>query len=122
MVEDNGPHWRRRPFALMLAAAAASVAGCAPAARKADADLILVNGDMRTADSARPSACAFAVRDGRFVAVGTDAEMRALAGPETRVTDRSVNEACAPPIWPAIRSFVKQLHLSIEPRSEICAD
>lgn len=50
-------------------------------------DLILVNGVMHTVDDERPSATAVAIRDGRFVAVGSDDEMRALAGSATRVED-----------------------------------
>jgi len=42
---------------------------------------VVVNARVYTVDEARPRAEAFAVRDGRFLAVGTTAEMRALAGP-----------------------------------------
>jgi predicted amidohydrolase YtcJ len=49
-------------------------------------DLILVNGAIHTVDDANPRATAVAIRDGRFVAVGND-EIRALAGPSTRVED-----------------------------------
>ena len=49
-------------------------------------DLILVNGAFHTVDDANPRATAVAIRDGRFVAVGGD-EIRALAGPSTRVED-----------------------------------
>jgi len=48
---------------------------------------VVVNARVYTVDEARPRAAAVAVRDGRFLAVGTTAEMRALAGPATRVTD-----------------------------------
>jgi predicted amidohydrolase YtcJ len=50
-------------------------------------DLVLVNGRIHTVDDANPTATAVAIRDGRFVAVGSDDEMRALAGPATRVED-----------------------------------
>ncbi|MGX6447762.1 amidohydrolase [Patulibacter sp. S7RM1-6] len=48
-------------------------------------DLLLVGGRVRTLDPTRPSASAVAVRDGRIVAVGDDAEVRAQApaGAET---------------------------------------
>lgn len=47
-------------------------------------DLILCDTRLRTMDRARPYASALAVRAGRIVAVGGD-ELRALAGPGTRV-------------------------------------
>jgi predicted amidohydrolase YtcJ len=50
-------------------------------------DLILVNGKLTTQDPAYPTASAAAIRDGRFVAVGSDDEIRSLALPETQVID-----------------------------------
>ena len=58
-------------------------------------DLILVNGCMHTVDDANPSAAAVAIRDGRFVAVGSDDEIRALAGSSTPVED--LNQATVVP-------------------------
>ncbi|UGA38970.1 amidohydrolase family protein [Chromobacterium haemolyticum] len=51
------------------------------------ADLILRNGRFTTLDRARPRASAVAVKDGRFLAVGEDSEIMALAGAATRVID-----------------------------------
>jgi predicted amidohydrolase YtcJ len=51
------------------------------------ADLVLVGGRVFTADAARSWAGAFAVRDGRIVAVGGDREVRRLVGPRTRVIE-----------------------------------
>jgi predicted amidohydrolase YtcJ len=51
------------------------------------ADVVLTGGDIVTLDAACPRAQALAVRDGRIVAVGADAAIRALAGPHTRVHD-----------------------------------
>ena len=50
-------------------------------------DLILVNGRVLTQDAALPRAQAFAVKAGRFSAVGTNAEIRNLATSATRVMD-----------------------------------
>jgi predicted amidohydrolase YtcJ len=50
-------------------------------------DLILLNGRIHTVDDANPDATAVAIRDGRFVAVGSDDEIRALAGSGTTVED-----------------------------------
>src|SRR6185503_13388976 len=67
--------------------------GCSGGARearmtpRAEADLILVGGTFLTMDPLRPRADAVAVAGGRIEAVGTDAEIRRLAGPRTRVVD-----------------------------------
>ncbi len=50
-------------------------------------DLILLDARIRTMDPARPRAQALAVKDGRVLAIGTDAAIRALAGPGTRRID-----------------------------------
>jgi predicted amidohydrolase YtcJ len=55
--------------------------------RSASPDLILTGGRIFTADDARPWAQALAVRGERIVAVGDDAQVRALAGPSTRVIE-----------------------------------
>jgi len=51
------------------------------------ADLILFNGRLHTVDRARPRASAVAIKDGRFIAVGNDAEAMALRGAGTQVID-----------------------------------
>ncbi len=50
-------------------------------------DLVLINSRVHTVDDTNPTAAAIAIRDGRFVAVGSDEEIRALAGARTRVED-----------------------------------
>ncbi|PVM90154.1 amidohydrolase [Caulobacter endophyticus] len=50
-------------------------------------DLILRNGRFTTLDRSNPNAQAVAVTEGRFTAVGTETEVMALAGPNTRVVD-----------------------------------
>jgi predicted amidohydrolase YtcJ len=50
-------------------------------------DLILFNGRFWTLDTANPAASAVAASAGVFTAVGTDKEVRALAGPRTRMID-----------------------------------
>ena len=49
-------------------------------------DLIIFNARITTLDRSRPSAEAVAIRDGRFLAVGSEAEARATA-PEARIID-----------------------------------
>lgn len=51
------------------------------------ADLLVVNGKVYTVDDGRPIVSAFAVKDGRILFAGSDTEVRALAGPATRVID-----------------------------------
>ncbi|SDO16839.1 hypothetical protein SAMN04490202_0048 [Pseudomonas reinekei] len=51
------------------------------------ADLILFNGRLHTVDPEKPHASAVAIKDGRFIAVGSDAEAMALRGDATRVVD-----------------------------------
>lgn len=51
------------------------------------ADLVLVNGRVFLSDSAGTVAQAIALRGGRVLAVGTDAEVRAHAGAATEVVD-----------------------------------
>ena len=50
-------------------------------------DLILHNGRFTTLDPTNPTATAAAIADGRFVAVGSDADVMPLAGRATRVVD-----------------------------------
>jgi predicted amidohydrolase YtcJ len=50
-------------------------------------DLIVINAKVTTMDPARPSAQAFAVKGGRFIAVGSTTDMKSLAGPKTRTYD-----------------------------------
>lgn len=58
-----------------------------PAAGRPEPDLIVVNATVYTMDAALPQAEAFAVKDGRFVAVGTSADVRNLAGRATQIFD-----------------------------------
>ncbi len=66
-----------------------AVAALAPAilAAQTSADLVLTNARIYTVDSARPVASALAVRTGRVLFVGSDAEARALAGRSAEIID-----------------------------------
>jgi predicted amidohydrolase YtcJ len=48
-----------------------------------EADLVVVNGRITTLDPDQPSASSFAVRDGRFVAVGDESATARHVGPKT---------------------------------------
>jgi len=81
--------WMDRCFAGAIAVA---VACLVPLAAQAEAkgsrvDSIYVNGKVWTGDDAHPSAEAFAVTGDKIEAVGTSAQIRALAHADTRVVD-----------------------------------
>ena len=52
-----------------------------------EADLAVINGRVFTVDDAMPRAEAFAVKDGRFMAVGSTSDIRNLITPRTQVID-----------------------------------
>jgi len=51
------------------------------------ADLIIVNGNIQTMDANQPSAQAVAIIGNRIIAVGSNDEIKKLAGPNTKVID-----------------------------------
>ncbi len=80
---------RREFLGQGLAAAVGAWAGQVQARQKAQRgpELAVLNGTVYTVDDRQPRAEAFAVLHGRFVAVGTNDEIRALITPATRVID-----------------------------------
>src|SRR6266404_5351069 len=58
-----------------------------PAAAGAEPDLVVVNARVLTSDTATPRAEAFAVKNGRFTAVGSTSDVRNLATSRTPVVD-----------------------------------
>ena len=80
----------RRAF---LSLAAVGALGAAARAHKwqdaqaGAADLVVLNGRVYTMDPGAPRAEAFAIKDSRFVAVGTAAAVRAHVGPNTQTID-----------------------------------
>jgi predicted amidohydrolase YtcJ len=52
-----------------------------------EADVVYQNGFVYTVDGVRRRAQAFAVHDGKYVAVGSNDDMKALTGPDTKVVD-----------------------------------
>lgn len=64
------------------------LAGCAERQSESNSpDLIVFNADVRTVDSTVPAAEAFAVSAGKFIAIGSTAEIQPLAGDSTTVVD-----------------------------------
>ncbi len=74
-------------YAWLAAASLTCLAAPLPVAAQEIADRIFTGGPVLTMDDGNPRADAVAVRDGRIVAVGPEAEVMALAGDGTEVTD-----------------------------------
>ncbi len=72
---------------LIAAFAAVLLTACSPGPSAPEADLIVLNANIWTGDSAQPRAEAMAVRGERLLAVGTNADARAHRGRTTRVID-----------------------------------
>src|SRR6266581_4486576 len=77
----------RREF--LKAGAAFAIGGCASMSAK-DADLILMNGRIATQDERRSMAQALAMKDGRIVAIGSDAEISGYEGRRIDLRGRTV--------------------------------
>jgi predicted amidohydrolase YtcJ len=82
----------RRGFISLAGAGIASIVSrpwlrTAAAAEGQDADLVVFNAKVYTVDSRVPRAEAFAVKASRFLAVGSNAEIRALIAKGTRTFD-----------------------------------
>jgi len=75
-----------RPLAIAQMCVVATVFAAAPAAAQAP-DTILVNGKILTVDQQFSTREALAIRDGRIIALDTSANIRKLAGRQTRVID-----------------------------------
>jgi predicted amidohydrolase YtcJ len=70
----------RRPLCALLTATFLCAA-------EPPADIVVLNGKVLTVDAAFSRASAVAIKDGKFVAVGTDAQIRQRVGPATRTID-----------------------------------
>jgi predicted amidohydrolase YtcJ len=78
---------RREFMGIAAAGAAGLLARPLSAFAAIDPDLIVFNAKVYTIDGALPRVEAFAIAGSRFAAVGTSADMRALAGKRTRTFD-----------------------------------
>jgi predicted amidohydrolase YtcJ len=87
------PTWIRALIVVVVLLAVATSVGAQTAAPAVPAELlaypnlVLVNGKVLTVDAQFTIAEAVAMRDGRVLAVGSNAEIRRLAGPATRTID-----------------------------------
>jgi len=117
---------RRRFLQSSAIAATLSMAGWPARAEELQADdaspdLLVVNGTVYTVDDRMPKVEAFAVRHGRFLAVGSNAEMRKLATKDTKVIDAAgltvvpgFIDAHTHPVYSGIRHL---LHVDCDRRS-----
>jgi predicted amidohydrolase YtcJ len=85
-------HLNRRRFLSLTGASVAGVVtgpwlSAAPAGEAEAPDVVVFNAKVYTVDSRAPRADAFAVKAGRFTAVGSTAEMKALIGKGTEQFD-----------------------------------
>jgi predicted amidohydrolase YtcJ len=72
---------------VLLAACSVALVACSPSTQTAAPDLVISNARVFTADPEQPWAQAVAILDGRISAVGTSADIAALAGDGTRTID-----------------------------------
>ncbi|MGE3180118.1 MAG: amidohydrolase [Phycisphaerae bacterium] len=78
----TAPHLRPSPAIFIFAAIV-----CAQVATAESTTTFYVNGNIHTMSEAKPHADAMAVRAGRIIAIGTEAEVRQAAGEESEIID-----------------------------------
>lgn len=109
MKKSGDRHWRLARGMLVLTimglATACSKQASQPAADHA-AELVFKNANIYTVDPSRPTATSLAVREGKIVAVGADADTASLVGPQTKVVDvqgrlmlPAFHDAHTHPVW-----------------------
>src|SRR5712671_4729850 len=86
MHMTNRPNRFRRVALLACALFNVGPMATSPASAQT-ADAVFLNGKVFTADGGSTLAQGFAIKDGRFIAVGSSDAMRAHAGPATKVVD-----------------------------------
>jgi predicted amidohydrolase YtcJ len=74
-------------LALCIGGLASIVASAADKAKDVKADVVYRNGFIYTVDGMRSRAEAFAVKDGKFIAVGTNEDMKTVTGKNTKIVD-----------------------------------
>ncbi|SFU43377.1 hypothetical protein SAMN05216552_100341 [Pseudoduganella namucuonensis] len=79
----------RREFLFKASAVAAGIpfAGCASMGGASEAGMILRNGRIHTLDARNSVVASIALKDGKVLAVGADADTAVFQGPGTRVVD-----------------------------------
>ena len=99
----------------VLVAVALLASADARAAQPPAPDFIIYNADVWTGDAAKPRVNALAVTGDRITAVGSDAEIEALANDHTRKFDASGRT-----VIPGLNDA--HAHLTLDPHDEVSAD
>ena len=84
IIHSNKPKTAMK-YCPLFALSVTFFVACTPPERAPD--LIIINAEMTTLDSLRPTAEAVAVTDGRIVKIGSTADIQATADAETKVVD-----------------------------------
>ena len=86
-MTGRSDRFRAALAAALLLAGVAAAQQPAQAPAPGPADLIVTNAKVFTMDPQRPNAAAVAVREGKFIAVGNEAEVQRVRGEKTRSID-----------------------------------
>ncbi len=74
-------------LAILLSASLLMMSAISAFAQGPPADLVVQHAKVTTQNPEQPTATAFAVRKGRLVKVGSDADVQSSIGPDTQVID-----------------------------------
>lgn len=91
-------------------------------AAQSAADIVYRNGKIYTVDDANPWAEAVAISDGRFVFVGTDADVEVYFGPNTQVVDldaRMVLPGLHDAHQHILKGQMRSINCTISPESDV---
>src|SRR5690554_3831557 len=83
---SEGERSMKKLYQGFLSATVASLLACVAVAQPV-ADTVFVNAKVFTSDAQQPMAQAFSVHEGRFLKVGTRADVLAIASPAASVID-----------------------------------
>lgn len=110
-------------LAVALAWGAASAAAQAQPKSQGAADLVVTNAAIYTVNAKQPWATAVAVKDGKFVAVGSDKQVQRWVGPKTQRVDLQgsmvipgINDVHAHPVEGAYEALY---HCAIAPQGDL---
>ena len=71
-------------FALILSLTSTA---CFSASSEGSADIVYINGQIQTLNAKQPAASAVAIKNERFIAIGSNQKVQSYVGPNTQVVD-----------------------------------